>query len=455
MIHACNSNRWTYELLWEIQTTEISELPAMLEKSRIAFSWWANLSVKERVSYIAIFLDIYKQERDKLATTMSQEIGKAITHALWDIDYDIGYIQRHLDNAENILSPEIIHQDATTTHTAYYDPKGVATVISPWNYPTSQFIWEVIPPLLAGNTILYKPATACMRTGKLLVDMITKILPENVLIPIYGQSDVGNELTKLPVDMIIFTGSTKVGEIISENSAPNLIHPHLELGGSAPAILLPGAKIDNAMMQFIDYSRIWHAGQICDGMKRFFVHRSQHDEFIDAMMQYFWKIAIGNPLDTKTRMGSLISVGSMLALTEAVDQSIEMGATRVELWVYDNTPGAYISIQLLTGVSLDMPVMTQEIFWPVIPVMVYDTIEEVIGYANATKYGLGGYIRGYDNEQIDYVCSKLRTGNIAVNNTSYLIPQVPFGWYTSASGNFREHGVVGLRGYCEMKVVSK
>ncbi|MEY3197740.1 MAG: hypothetical protein RL023_385 [Candidatus Parcubacteria bacterium] len=218
---------------------------------------------------------------------MSKEIGKAITHALGDIDYDIGYIQRHLDNAERILNPEIIHQDETSFHTTYYESKGVAAVISPRNYPTSQFIREVIPPLLAGNTILYKPATACMRTGKLLVDMITKILPEDVLLPVYGQSDIGNELTKLPMDMIIFTGSSKVGQIISENAAPNLIHTHLELGGSAPAIVLPGATINDTMMQFIDYSRVRHAGQICDGMKRFFIHRSQHDECIDAMTKYF------------------------------------------------------------------------------------------------------------------------------------------------------------------------
>jgi acyl-CoA reductase-like NAD-dependent aldehyde dehydrogenase len=186
--------------------------------------------VKERVNYISRFLELYKSNRELLATTISKEIGKAITHSLADIDYDIGYIQRHIEHAEEILASEIMYQDESTIHTAYYEAKGVAAVISPRNYPTSQFVWEVIPPLLAGNTILYKPATACMRTGKLLVDIITKILPEDVLIPVYGQSDIGNELTKLPVDMIIFTGSTKVGQIITENSAPNLVHPHLELG---------------------------------------------------------------------------------------------------------------------------------------------------------------------------------------------------------------------------------
>lgn len=102
-----------------------------------------------------------------------------------------------------------------------------------------------------------------------------------------------------------------------------------------------------------------------------------------------------------------------------------------------------------------MPVMMKEIFGPVLPVMVYDSIEEVISYANATTYGLGGYIRGNDPEVIDVVCRKLRTGNIAVNNCSYLVPQVPFGGSTPHSGNFREHGVVGLRNYTEMKVVSQ
>lgn len=170
---------------------------------------------------------------------IAREVGQAYLHAIGAVDQDIVFLQWYLDNAENVLCPEVLYHDISSIHTAYYDPKGVIVAISPWNFPSSMFIRLAVLPLLAGNTVIHKPATACMRTAKFLMDMITKILPKDVLIPVYGESDIGNALTKIPVDMILFTGSTKVGQLISEHAAPNLVHPHLELGGSAPAIILP------------------------------------------------------------------------------------------------------------------------------------------------------------------------------------------------------------------------
>jgi len=207
-------------------------------------------------------------------------------------------------------------------------------------------------------------------------------------------------------------------------------------------------------MQTIDYFRIRHAGQICDGLKRLFVHHSQQDELITQLSDYFHDITIGDPMSPDTRMWSLISEQAKISLENHINQSVSMWASKIELGQLDNTPWAFVPITILTDVTLDMPVMKSEIFWPIIPIMTYNTLDEVIWYANATIYWLGWYLRWTDQSQIDYVCSRIKTWNIAVNNTSYLIPQVPFGGYTPASGNMREHGTVGLRSYCETKVIS-
>jgi acyl-CoA reductase-like NAD-dependent aldehyde dehydrogenase len=449
-----HSNRWTNEILWEIIATEISTLPQILTQSQQAFVSRSQTPTEVRIGYIQSFLDQYIAHRDEIAQSISLEIGKAITHSYADVDYDIGYVRWHLEHAQQILSPEIIYQDEHEVHTQYYEARGVTAVISPWNYPTSQRVREVIPALLAGNTIIYKSASACIWTAKLLSDLLISSLPAGVFQPIYGNGDLGNELTKLPVAQIIFTWSTAVGQTIQTNASTTLAHTHLELGGSAPGIVLPNTPIDDAMIQMIDYFRIRHAGQICDGLKRLFVHHSQKDELIMKLSDYFRDIAIGNPMSPDTRMWSLISEQAKLSVQSAIDQSVSMWAIKIELWILDDTSWPFVPITILTDVTLDMPVMNTEIFWPVIPIMTYETLDEVIWYANATVYWLGWYLWWTDQSQINYVCSKIKTWNIAVNSTSYLIPQVPFGGYTPASGNMREHGAVGLRSYCETKVVS-
>jgi len=150
-------------------------------------------------------LDQYIVHRNKIAQSISLEIGKAITHAYGDVDYDIGYMRWHLEHAEQMLSPEIIYQNQHGVHTQYYEARGVTAVISPWNYPSSQRVREVIPALLAGNAIIYKSASACIWTVKLLNDLLITQLPDNVFQPVYGDGTLGDELTKLPVSQIIFT----------------------------------------------------------------------------------------------------------------------------------------------------------------------------------------------------------------------------------------------------------
>lgn len=449
------SNRGNKEILWEIIATEISDLPQILTQSQEAFVSRSQTPMEVRISSIQMFLDQYIAHRDQIAQSISLDIGKAITHSYADIDYDIWYISRHLEHAQQILSPEVVYKDENGIHTQYYEARGVTAVISPWNYPTSQRVREVIPPLLAGNTIIYKSASACMWTAKLISDLLISCVPKDVFQPIYGNGNLGDELTKLPVSQIIFTWSTAVGQTIQTNASITLAHTHLELGWSAPGIILPSTPINDAMMQMIDYFRVRHAGQICDGLKRLFVHHSQKDELIMRLSDYFYDASIGNPMSPETRMWSLISEQAKTSVQSAINQSISMWATKIELGQLDGTSWPFVPLTILTDVTLDMPVMNMEIFWPVIPIMTYDTLDEVIWYANATIYWLGWYLWWTDQAQVDYVCKHLKVGNIAVNNTSYLIPQVPFGGYTSASGNMREHGAVGLRSYCETKVISK
>lgn len=453
----CKSNRWEYEVLWYIQETNHDDIKIYHEKSKQAFAVRSWLSVQERLNYLQWFLDEYKIIWKQIALSISKEIGKPITQSLADIDYDIWYIQRHLDNAEHILSPEIIHQTDSELHTAFYEPKWIATVISPRNYPTSQWVRQVIPPLLAGNTILYKSASACIRTGKLMSDLIIKHLPDWVFISFYGDSSLWKALIDLPTDLTIFTGSTWVGKMISTTNGIQMETSHLELWWSAPGIICEDATIDNQMMQTIEYFRVRHGGQICDGLKRLIVHESKLDEFIQTISHYFQDLKVWNPLDPATGLWPLINNNAKDTINTQIHQSIDgKDIQTIALGSGDTTPWAYMKLTLLIGNELiGTPVMKEEVFGPVLPIITFKTIDEAITIANDTIYGLGWYLWWNNEKELDYICNKLHTGNINVNNTNYVIPQVPFGGYTPSSGNFREHGSIGLKAYCEIKMVSK
>ena len=223
-------------------------------------------------------------------------------------------------------------------------------------------------------------------------------------------------------------------------------------------------------MQTIDYFRVRHGGQICDGLKRLFVHESQYDELISHMKGYFQDMIIWNPLNPETRLGCLISEKAKETILKQIEDSLPYGFEKIELWQYDGTDWVFMPFTLLVTDVIttqseakgrqstnlfQAPCLVEEVFWPVLPIISYSNIEEAIQYANNTVYGLGWYVRWKNQPEIDYVCSRLKTGNINVNNTNYVVPQVPFGGYTPMSGNFREHGIIWLRNYTEIKVVSK
>ena len=444
--------------------TESQTISVMYKNSREAFIDRKNTDIKQRLMYISQFLDIYKSKRNEIATSISMEIGKPITQSLADVDYDIWYIEWFLVNAENILMDEIIYEDGNSRHIVKHNPIWVMAVISPWNYPTSQRIREVIPTLIAGNTVIYKCSSSCIRTANILNQILESVLPKGIFGYIYGSSELGDELIKWDCDGIIFTWSTKVWQHIAEVAAKGFKKTFLELGGSAPAVICEDTVIDDDMMRSFDYYRRRHGWQICDGIKRVIIHSSKFDEFITKMSTHLNAKYIWNPLDPQTDIWPLVSDKQLQILQSQIDDAISKWAKLHQFGKYDDTAWPYILPTLLTNISLDMRVMTEETFWPILPIYIYDSIEEAIQIANSTIYGLGGYIWGSPNweksdksdnpNDIYKLIDWLNTWNISVNNANYLIPQVPFWWYTTSSGNTRAHSKIWLKELCKIKTIS-
>ncbi len=309
--------------------------------------------------------------------------------------------------------------------------------------------------LVVGNTVVFKHSEECPFTGKLFEEIMqSQNLPDGVFNEIYGDGcDAGEYLMKSSVDLLWFTGSTNVGKHLYQLASEKFIPAILELGGSAPGIVFKDADIKMAV-ESIYLNRFTNSGQTCDGLKRLIVHRDIADAIIQGLKNLIQTKKMGPAQDPSTDIGPLVAERQVVALEHQVSDAITKGAKVVMGAQRPKTlRGAYYEPTILTNITFDMSVWTEEVFGPVLPIVSFNHEDEAVALANASPYGLGGYIYTQDKDRALRVSRQLQTGNVSVNAANYVIPEDPFGGY-KASGLGREHGKHGLCELCSIKVVA-
>ena len=379
-------------------------------------------------------------------------MGKPITEAKLD-----GFLEEFewfLDNSEKAFVDEITHEDEKSIHRIVYEPYGVAAVITPWNFPTGMFIWGTIPNLVAGNTVVFKISEECPLVGKLIEEIMnSKNLPKGVFSEVYGDGSIGQKLAESDVNLIWFTGSTKVGKLLYKIAAGKFIKVVLEMGGSSPAVLFEDIDIPDVIPE-IYTERFRNCGQACDSVKRLIVHESIFDKVVEGLKQEISEKIIGDPSNEKTQIGSLVAKRQLDLLESQVRDAVEKGA---KIIIGGKSPaeprGAFYEPTILTNIAKDMRVWNEEVFGPVLPIISFETEEEAIELANDTPYGLGSRVYSKDIERAKRVASKIEAGTVEINHGSRWLPCNPFGGFKN-SGMGREHGITGLRELCQIKVIS-
>ena len=441
------------ELLGEVETTNIEDVKDIVNNSRKAFESWGYLSLEQRLVYIQKLYDLIKDKKREFAELITNEMGMPISETLFDIDSGLEHIKWYMDNAGKIIGDKVTYEDDNEIDKIIYEPKGVTAVIIAWNFPFSSFVWQAVTNLVVGNTVIIKHSELVPLCSQYIYNLVSSVLPENVYSVVYGDGTVGRSLVEQDIDLICFTGSTKTGQSLYKLAGEKFIGAVMECGGSAPGIIFEDADIDN-ILEALYINKFANTGQICDGQKRLFVHRSKFEEVCNKYKQYIETKHIGNPLDEQTEIGPLVSKEQLEKLESQVEDAISKGAKVIcggkRL---DNTDGNYYLPTILTNVSKDMRVYTEEVFGPVIPIIPFDTIEEAIELANDTQYGLGGYVYTKDRIKFDMVVKNLKTGMIAWNNLYYLRPCNPFGGYKK-SGIGRNNSEFGLNELCNIKIVT-
>lgn len=445
-----------FEIIGEVAISSYKEIDDKVLLARKAFKEWAGLEIETRNEYLEKLYKAFENNKEALTTIAAREMGFSVsTNSIYDFDAGLRYFRGYLDNALTWLSPEIIYTNAHEIHYQLLEPAGVVGISIPWNYPFCNFIWSVMQNLIVGNTVVFKHSENCALTAQLLERIMQSVnLPIGVVNAVYGNGpDTGEYLMQSAIDFMYFTGSTAVGKHLYKRAAQNFVPIMLELGGSAPGIIFENAEL-NETLESIYNNRFINNGQTCDGLKRLIVHKSIFLEVVTRLKKIVESKIIGEAEDEKTDLGPLVTERQLVRLEEQVQDALAKGAKIITGGKRpSHLQGAYYEPTILTNVTFDMKVWTEEVFGPVLPVVPFESQEEALHFANDTEYGLGGYIYTQDKDKAFAVARELKTGNISINNANYNVPNDPFGGYKN-SGIGREHGKVGFTELCHKKVVA-
>lgn len=446
-----------YKIIGEVEISTQAEVIEAVSKARKALDSWKMLTIRERIKAVGSFVDKCRERTEDLARIITEETGRPIFSSRADVVKGLDCFDAYFETAEEYLAPKVTQETETELHTVFREPWGVIATICPWNFPLTNIAWQCGQALLAGNTIVFKNSEENPLFAKLLAEIIEQSgLPGGVFGIVYGAGDVGEWLAMAEVDKISFTGSFNVGHKLTKIAAEKFIPITTELGGSNPYIVFEDAALDEADIENIYSRRFLHSGQFCTSVKRLIVHENKVDEVVEKLVKITANKKLGDPLDENTEIGPVVAQRQLEKLEAQVKDAVDKGAKVV---IGGKRPagleGAFYEPTILTNITKDMRVWTEETFGPVLPVVAFKTEDEAVELANDTEYGLSSYILTNDKELFNRLAPRLQAGMIAQKSVVNLLAgQNPFGGYKH-SGMGRENGEQGFHDATQIKLVSQ
>jgi succinate-semialdehyde dehydrogenase/glutarate-semialdehyde dehydrogenase len=447
-------NPSNYRVIGIVDFSTEEEVEKKVSKAELAKKQWKEIGLDGRIKFLRKVTENILKRKNDLCKLITEEMGMPISQSKFDVESGLDFFNWYLDNASKYLSPEVVYEDGKIIQTVYYEPIGVAVVITPWNFPFGNFVWGAGQNMVCGNTVVYKTSEECPLFGRLLEEIINSSgLPKDVFSEVYGDGTVGDLLVHQDINLISFTGSTKVGKHLYKLGGEKFIKVVCEMGGSAPGIVFKDANLDIAV-DSIYSNRFTNCGQMCDALKRLIVHKDVFDEVINRLKKKLESIKIGDPENEKTDIGPLVAKRQLELLKGQVKDAIDKGAIVVTGGKQPKgLTGAFYEPTILTRVSPSMKVWQEEVFGPVLPIVSFSSDDEAIAMANDTKYGLGSYIYTQDRFRAFKVALQIEAGMISINAASYINACSPFGGYKD-SGIGREHGKFGFSDLTQVKVIA-
>ncbi len=428
---------------------EIQHLNEILEQQKHAYLRYPLPTAKERIDRLARLKRILVKYQDQFADAINQDYGNRsvsetkIGELLTCLEH-IKYYSKHLTEW---MKPSkrhvgIIHQPAKAW--VQYQPLGVVGIITPWNYPLLLSVSPLICALAAGNHAMIKISSASAAFGAVLEKALAEAFPQELVAVVNGGGPISDAFCHLAFDKMIFTGSTNVGKTVMAAAAENLVPVILELGGKSPVLVHPSMDLQD-VAERLAVGKLWNAGQTCVAPDYMFLPRGKTAEFIDrfkACAEGMYPDLADNPDYT-----SIINAKQYSRLQGYLQEASDSGAQIIEINPAneDLSAARKIAPTLLTGVRPDMQIMQNEIFGPILPIMEYDQIDDVIEFINSRPRPLALYYFDFDQARADYVAQRTHSGHFGQNTVLTHVAQddLPFGG-VGASGMGKYHGPEGF-----------
>jgi len=423
-----------------------------------AFPAWRARTAKDRSAILRKWFDLIVANTDDLARIMTVEQGKPFAEAKGEIAYGASFVEWFAEQAKRVMGDTIAAPNTTSRMLVLREPIGVCVAITPWNFPTAMITRKVSPALAAGCTIVLKPAEQTPLSALALAVLAEQAgIPPGVLNILSADSERSIEIGKLlcaspVVRKVTFTGSTQVGRILMQQSAPTIKKMSLELGGLAPFIVFEDADID-AAIEGAMASKYRNAGQTCVCTNRFYVHAKIYDSFVEKLAaRVSDTLTVGEGFEENVTTGPLIDDAAILKVEQHVQDALAKGAKVLTGGARHSRGGRFYQPTVIADVTEDMLCMREETFGPLAPVVRFTDEADVVRLANNTEYGLASYFYSRDIGRIFRVAEALEYGMVGVNTGLISNEMAPFGG-VKQSGLGREGSVFGMDDFIEMKYV--
>lgn len=425
-------NPATEEVIARVASASAEQVDDAIQAAKTAFKTWKNISDADLAQAFSNIAADIRAESAELAELITLEQGKPLGLAQFEVESGASWIE-YLSSLE--IPVETIADPSGKTIKVYNRPLGVVASITPWNWPFMIAIWHLIPALKTKNCVVNKPSEYTPLSTIKLVEIINRHVPKGVCSVVLGTGEVGGALSgHSDVAKVTFTGSTRTGQRILSNSVDSLKSVVLELGGNDVGLVLEDADL-NVVAERIFGSAFLNAGQTCAALKRLYVHESVYDQLTEKLVNIANAQVVGAGLNPETTFGPIQNKAQYEKVKGLITDAVAKGGQIIT--AQQNVPekGYFVAPTLVTNVDNGIALVDEEQFGPVLPIIKFSDVNEVIAQTNQSEFGLGGSVWSTDIAKAEEIASRMETGTVWINSHSDLSPAAPFGgWKTSGLG---------------------
>jgi succinate-semialdehyde dehydrogenase / glutarate-semialdehyde dehydrogenase len=446
----------TGEIITSVADGTVEDAMAAVDAADRAAESWAATAPRERAEILREAFELMTERSEEIARLISLENGKALADARGEVAYAAEFFRWYSEEAVRGVGAVTTAPSGANRIVVLHRPVGICVLVTPWNFPAAMATRKIGPALAAGCTVILKPASDTPLTALAMAEVLADAgVPPGVVnvLPARRSGAVVSAMLHDPrVRKLSFTGSTEVGRVLLREAADQVINTSMELGGNAPFLVFADADLD-AAIEGAMVAKMRNAGEACTAANRFYVESSIAGEFGGRLAERMAALTVGPGTEESTQVGPLVNQDAVDKVDALVRGAVEQGAEAVVGGVRPDRPGYYYDPTVLVDVPADAPILREEIFGPVAPIVTFEDEDEAIRLANATEFGLVAYVYTGDLARGLRVSERFESGMVGLNRGLVSDPAAPFGG-VKQSGIGREGGHEGMLDYLESKYIA-